>query len=206
MSNSTIEVPISTRSIFAFTGPEGSGKTTQSHRLSMELGKPYVTTGDTIRYLADKDPGPLGEECRVMFANHTYLNGDSLLKILENRFSKNDVKEGLILDGGLRTIEETVNFPRMLSQSGLTLQVVVFYLRMAEEITYKRLLDGPDARRRKDDTREAIASRLAMFNLNLDKRLKFIKDQPGWQLVDIDAAVSIDNVYNRIIDKISCRG
>ncbi len=98
--------------IILFIGPEGSGKTTIAKQLAKEGGRPYITTGDIIRDLAANDTGFLGEECREMFATHTYLAGDTLLKILTGRFAREDTLDGFVLDGGLRTLEETKDFQK----------------------------------------------------------------------------------------------
>lgn len=104
--------------IVVFIGAEGSGKTTQAKTLALETGKPYITTGDLIRDLAANDNGVLVDECREMFEKHIYLSGETLLAILIDRFSKADAAKGFVLDGGLRTVEETADFQNMMDQAG----------------------------------------------------------------------------------------
>lgn len=184
--------------IVTFIGPEGSGKTTHALKLVEESGLPYVTTGDTIRALAASDPGELGDECRAMFAEGKYLSGETLLRILVERFSQDDVKNGLILDGGLRTLEETIAFQAMLDAAGLNLPMTVIYLQIPEEETYERLVRGKNARKRADDTEEGVASRLEKFNFQLQERLEVIKNQPGWDLIPCLAIDQEAEVYSRI--------
>ncbi len=190
------------KTITLFIGPEGSGKTTQAKRLAQETGKPYITTGDIIRDLAANDQGPLGDECREMFANKAYLAGPTLLKILVDRFSKEDTKNGFVLDGGLRTLEETIDFRKMLKEAGRDLPLVVIYLRLPTGKTYERLLSGPNARKRKDDTYEAITSRLENFHFQLEERLEVIKSEEGWLLVELNAAPDPEEVYGNIVDSL----
>lgn len=185
--------------IIVFIGPEGSGKTTHALRLAEEIGKPYITTGDIIRDLAENDSGPLGDECRQMFATHSYLAGETLLQILVSRFSQADTKNGLVLDGGLRTLEETEAFQTMLEMAGRALPLTVIYLQIPEAQTYLRLIDGPNARRRKDDTPEGISSRLAKFQHQLNERLAVISGQESWTLLPIDATAPIEETYQKIL-------
>ncbi|MBI4157632.1 nucleoside monophosphate kinase [Candidatus Woesebacteria bacterium] len=184
--------------IILFIGAEGAGKSLHAEHLAKETGKPYITTGQIIRDLATNDPGPLGEECREMYKNKAYLAGPTLLRILVDRFAKDDTKDGFILDGGLRTIEETIDFRGMLRQAGRDIPLTVVYLIITEEETYRRLLDGPDARKRHDDTRESIASRLEKFKLNLKERLAVIKAEEGWGIIEIDAMDLPGKVYERV--------
>ncbi|OHA68004.1 MAG: hypothetical protein A3D59_02770 [Candidatus Wildermuthbacteria bacterium RIFCSPHIGHO2_02_FULL_47_17] len=188
--------------IIIFIGPEGSGKTTMAKCLAEETGLPYVTTGDIIRDLAENDKGPLGDECRDMFANHAYLDGATLLKILVHRFSQEDVAAGLILDGGLRTTEETADFASMLSEARLNLPVTVIHLRIPGWMSFERLM-GETGRNRNDDTIEGILSRLAKYYYHLGQRANVIEGQSNWKLVHIDARPAIESVYRGVSGKLS---
>lgn len=196
------ERPSLDRQIVIFIGPEGSGKTTHARLLAEETGKPYVTTGDIIRDLAQKDPGPLGDECREMFATHRYLDGGTLLKILVHRFSQDFVADGLVLDGGLRTLEETEDFTITLAEAGLNLPVVVVHLRVPGWMSFERLAIGAAARKRKDDTIEGVLSRLSKYYHQLGKRAAVIENRSGWKLVHVDATAPIETVYSEVIEKL----
>ena len=190
------------REIVIFIGPEGSGKTTHACLLAEETGKPYVTTGDIIRDLAQKDPGPLGDECREMFASHGYLDGATLLKILVHRFGQDDVASGLVLDGGLRTLEETVDFTSMLAEAGLDLPVAVVHLRIPGWMSFERLAFGEVARKRKDDTIEGVLSRLSKYYHQLGKRAAVIESWSGCKLVHIDATAPVEAVYAEVVGRL----
>ena len=184
--------------IIVFIGTEGSGKTTMAKRLAEETGLPYVTTGDIIRDLAKNDRGALGDECREMFANHAYLDGATLLKILVHRFSQEDVAAGLILDGGLRTTEETADFASMLSEARLNLPVTVIHLRIPGWMSFERLM-GETGRNRNDDTIEGILSRLAKYYYHLGQRAMVVENQSGWQLIHVNATGPVEIVYEKIV-------
>ena len=190
------------REIVVFIGPEGSGKTTHALRLVRESGRPYITTGDIIRDLAQKDSGPLGDECREMFASHGYLNGATLLKILVHRFGQDDVASGFVLDGGLRTLEETIDFPAMLDEAGLDLPVTVIHLRVPGWMSFERLIFGEAARKRNDDTIEGILSRLSKYYHQLGKRAAVIEEQPNWRLAHVDATGPVEAVYAEVVGRL----
>ncbi len=185
--------------IITFIGPEGSGKTTIAKKLAEASDKPYITTGDIIRDLAANDPGPLGEECREMFANHAYLSGETLLMILVHRFSQPDAENGLVLDGGLRTLEETLDFQAMLDEAGRSIPMTVMYLHIPDSVSIERLVTDENARKRDDDTLEGVRSRLAKFHHQLDERLKAIEANPNWELIEVDATISENKVYEEVV-------
>jgi adenylate kinase family enzyme len=181
-----------------FVGPEGSGKTTIARMLAEKSGKPYVTTGDTIRDLAQNDQGELGEECRTILAAKTYISGETLLKILVHRLSRSDVNKGLILDGGMRTIEETRDFQAMLDQANLVLPLTILYLQIPYLTSYKRLVYGKNARKRKDDTFRGVYSRLSQFHHRLHERVQIMQNQPGWELLPVDATKPVEEVFEEV--------
>lgn len=184
------------RRIIVFIGPEGSGKTTMAKRLAAASNKPYITTGDIIRDLAANDQGTLGDECRKMFADRRYLDGDTLLKILTHRFVQADVNSGFVLDGGLRTLGETIGFQAILEQSGNTAPLVVIHMRIPAWMSLERLALGKFARKRNDDTVDGILSRLSKFYFQLAQRSSVM--QKNWQIVHIDALAAPEEVYQHI--------
>lgn len=191
------------KEIVIFIGPEGAGKTTIAKLMCEETGKPYLTTGDILRDLAANDPGELGEKCRVMFAEHVYLDGETLLKIMVQRFALNDTTEGFVLDGGLRTLEETIDFSNILESAGRGLPVSVIYLNIPDEVSFERLVNGEKARKRKDDTAEGVGKRLMMFHKQLNERLAVITDTPNWKMITIDATQPVERVYEEVCSKIA---
>ena len=184
--------------IIVFIGPEGSGKTIQAEMLAGDCGMPYITTSGILHDLRVNDQSELGDEVRDMFENHRYLDGETLLRILAKRFSQDDVCDGFIVDGGLRTVFETAGFQQMLGEAGIFLPLVVVYMQIPEEISYQRLLE----RQRPDDTPEGIAKRLAKFNFELERRIEIISSEPSWTLVEIDATPAKEIVYAEVCEKL----
>ena len=186
------------KQIIVFIGPEGSGKTTTARRLCEETGKPYITTGNIIRDLAANNPGELGDSCRAMFTEQRYLDGATLIKILLNRIKQDDTAGGFILDGGMRTVEETQGFQSMLESANRCLPLMVVHLHIPGWMSFERLVSGPEARKRKDDTHDYILNRLSKYYLHLGQRVGIIKQQPSWELIHVDATKPKDDVYRQL--------
>ena len=188
--------------IISFIGPEGSGKTTIANLLCQDSGKPYLTTGNILRDLAANDPGYYGEQAREMFANHAYLDGKLLLEIMCNRFSQEDTRNGFVLDGGFRTVEETRDLEETLKQAGRNFPVTLVYLNIPTQVSFERLITGDNARKRGDDTPEALQCRLDKFNYQLRERLDIVKSNPNWNIVEIDATGPVEEVYRKVCDSV----
>ncbi len=191
------------KQIIVLIGPEGSGKTTIGENLAKNFNKPYITTGGIFRDLRDNDPGPLGDACREMFANNEYIDSKTLLDCLATRLTKPDTANGCVLDGALRTTEETYNFDKMLKTVGRGMPLTIIYLDIPAWTSFERLVTGPVARKRTDgkgggDTQAGVAKRLSNFYFGLRDRLNIIADQKNWNLVRIDATKNPEEVYKRV--------
>lgn len=185
--------------IIIFIGPEGSGKSTIAKKLAENSALPYVSTGDRLRDLRENDTTPLGDSIRTMFANHTYLSGTSLLQAMKGRYAEGDTEHGFILDGALRTQEEIEQFPAVLQQVSRALPLEIIYLTASEEVSIQRLVTGPGARGRSDDTVEGVRSRLTEYNKGLEHRLETIERLPNCTIHRIDASERIETVYENTV-------
>jgi len=188
------------KQIITVIGPEGSGKSTISRRLGEQFHKPYIATGDILREMATSNHPLYGQACNVMFDKHTYLDPQMLVDILANRLAQDDTKDGFVLDGGLRTLEETEKFGTVLDKAGLDLPMSVIHLRVPSWVSIERLTKDPNARNRKDDTPEAVLKRLSHFYNNLSQRMTLIKGHENWQLFHINAMRPVEQILENIYE------
>lgn len=193
--------------LLIFIGPEGSGKSTQAKKLSETLNLPYVSTGDIIRDKAQNDSSFIGDLCRNMLEEHTYLESKTLLSLLKSRLSEEDIKKGAIIDGALRTTEEIDTFEEMLiGTKAEGKDITVVSLKTAGWESVERLL----RRGRRDDSTEAILSRLSNYYSNLSERSSKIKK--NWKFVQVLANgltndrdekwEQIENTHKQIMEKV----
>ncbi len=85
-----------------FIGPQGSGKGTQAHILSKKLGIPHISTGDLCR----NAKGELGEQIKKTINTGALISDDLLIELLKQRLQESDVKNGFILDGTPRNMNQ----------------------------------------------------------------------------------------------------
>jgi adenylate kinase family enzyme len=189
--------------IIIFIGPEGSGKSTIARRLSVEIAKSYISTGDMVRDLAAHNKTKLGDECRKVLSANVYLSPRSLLLILTQRFNQSDVKHGFVIDGSLRTVYETKNFKSVLKKDHLSFPIIIFYLQIPREVSHERLVHGSNARRRQGDSLAGLDKRLDEFYFQLDERIKLIKYRHNWKFIEIDATPDPETVYQSVVSHLS---
>lgn len=184
--------------VINFMGPEGSGKTTLAKKLSTDSGKPRLVYGDIFRDLAANDQGPHGDECRAVFEEHRYIKPEILFEIMVERFKQDDLSNGFILDGAMRTVGEVQGFQEMLDQAGRVMPLTSIFLRVPGWMGIERILLAKD-RDREDDTPEAILSRLSHFYKDLGTRARTIREMSGWRLLHVNATGSKEETYDNVL-------
>ncbi len=88
--------------VVVLLGAPGAGKGTQAPLLAARLGIPVIATGDLFR-AAVRDGTPLGMEARRYMDAGQLVPDEITVKLLLERISRPDAKEGVILDGFPRT-------------------------------------------------------------------------------------------------------
>ena len=88
-----------------FLGAPGAGKGTQAARISAALANPAISTGDIIRE-AIRSGSDLGLELKSYIDQGMLVPDQLVVNLLTARLEKDDCKEGFILDGFPRTIQQ----------------------------------------------------------------------------------------------------
>ena len=130
-------------------GGPGSGKSTYSKYLTGHFDIPHVYTGDMMRDLQKKDP----EVAKIMDRGDL-VPIKKVMSALRIRLAKDDTKNGYILDGFPRNMEQL----NAMREEEISYNYVV-YLNVSEKEVIKRLT----SRGRKDDKPEIIKNRLKVY-------------------------------------------
>lgn len=88
--------------IIVLIGAPGAGKGTQARLLQERRDIPQISTGDMFREMETLDT-PLAHEVQKIMASGKLISDDVTYKIVEDRTSRADCKNGYILDGYPRT-------------------------------------------------------------------------------------------------------
>jgi adenylate kinase len=171
-------------------GPPGSGKGTQSLRISRALGIPHVSTGALLRH-AIRLGTPLGDSaCECVAAGH--LVPDALVnELVRERLGHGTARtRGFLIDG----------FPRNRAQLDVLLSWLhpealdaAIELAVPSEVVVQRLM----TRGRTDDTEAGIAARLGAYEVETSLMLRDL--EATGLLISVDADRPIDDVTTDIL-------
>ena len=88
-----------------FLGPPACGKGTQTNRLSDFLGFPHVDTGSLLRAEIAKESEE-GKIAKSFIDKGQLVPAELVGKIIEKRLGEEDCKNGYVLDGYPRSLEQ----------------------------------------------------------------------------------------------------
>ena len=142
-------------------GAPGSGKGTQGKILAERLGLPKITTGDLIRK-AMKDGRPLGLEARKYYDQGKLVPDNIVLGMIKEQLVRPEAKDGAILDGFPRTAAQAELVDKTLAERGQRLNHILL-LDVTEDELVRRMSARAQVEGRPDDTPEAIATRLQIY-------------------------------------------
>lgn len=118
-------------------GPPGAGKGTQARAISTEFGIPHVSTGDILREAA-RNGTSLGLAAKAKMDRGELVPDEVVCSIVEERISKPDCRDGVILDGFPRTLGQARFLDEYLHQNGSG-DPLVLNLQLEPELVVKRL-------------------------------------------------------------------
>ena len=166
-------------------GAPGAGKGTQAEIISKKLNIPTISTGNILRE-AIKNGTEIGLKAKSFMDNGKLVPDDVIIGIVKERVSRDDCKNGFILDGVPRTIpqaealeQQGVHFDRVVS---IEIEDSVIEARMTgrrvcgtcgasfhvtanpPKVEVVCDLCGKELIVRKDDTPETVRNRLRVYH------------------------------------------
>lgn len=118
-------------------GPPGVGKGTQAKDLSKKLNILHICSGDLLRQ-AVSDGSELGKKAKN-FMDKGELVPDSLVnQLIQKRIIQTDEKNGFILDGYPRNIQQAIELDKVLVNNQQEIDLVI-YLEANEKVIIQRL-------------------------------------------------------------------
>lgn len=183
-------------------GPQGSGKGTQGVRVGEALGVPVVSTGDVFR--ANVSQGTdLGREVKSIIDAGDLVPDELTSAVVRDRLSQADAAEGFLLDGYPRNLAQVMHLDEFLEGRDEKLDAVIALVVPREE-SLARLTARATEQGRADDTEEAIATRLGIYERETAPILSVYGTRG---IVDeVDGVGGLDEITARIFAALEARG
>ena len=124
--------------IIIMLGAQGTGKGTVAGLLSKSLNIPQISTGDIFRKnISEKTK--LGIEADKYISKGELVPDNITVPMIEDRLKCEDAKNGAILDGFPRTIEQAEELDKMLRKMEKEVNLVINLITPKEEIIDRML-------------------------------------------------------------------
>jgi adenylate kinase len=184
-------------------GPQGSGKGTQGVRVAEAFGVPVVSTGDIFRANI-KGGTELGLKVKAITDAGNLVPDDVTGEIVSDRLSQDDASSaGFLLDGYPRNAAQVAYLDGFLAESGASLDAVIL-LDVPREESLARITERAKVEGRSDDTEEAIAKRLDIYE---SETAPIVDTYAARGILDrIDGVGSLDDITARIFAALDARG
>lgn len=124
--------------IIIMLGAQGTGKGTVAGLISKEIGIPQISTGDIFRKnIIEKTP--LGIEADKYISKGNLVPDEITVPMVENVLSSEEAKNGAILDGFPRTMEQAEKLDEILEKKGKKVDLVINLVTPKEELIDRML-------------------------------------------------------------------
>lgn len=211
-----------------FLGPPACGKGTQTNRLSEYLGFPHIDTGSLLRAEIAKETEE-GKIAKSFIDKGQLVPADLVAKIIAKKLAEDDCKNGYVLDGYPRSLEqaekleiinkevdkdEDVSFKAIYFDidTQILLERIIYrqscpkcgeiYNKKFKPSKVENICDKcqVELKTRADDNEEVAKARFETYFEQTAPLVKFYEDKGV--LYKIDANGSIDEVWERLLEVI----
>lgn len=208
-------------------GPPGAGKGTQAKSIVERYNVVHISTGDMFRDNI-KNNTELGKRAKE-YMEKGLLVPDSLVNdMVKDRLSRDDVKEGFLLDGFPRTINQAQSLDEILKDLSMELTAVI-NIDVPADLLVDRIVgrrvcpecgrsyhiknnppktedicdhDQAHLIQRKDDNEETVKSRIAVYNKETEPLIDYYTKKG--LISNIEGSKSIELTFEdikRALDK-----
>jgi len=177
-------------------GPPGAGKGTQADILIKKYNIVQISTGDMLREEV-KLGTQLGKAAKSIMVKGNLVSDEIIISMIEKRIIKPDCKNGFILDGFPRTLQQAIDLDNILDKSNIYIDKVI-EISVDEDILLKRITKRALESKitRDDDNSEILKNRIVVYKKDTLPVLKYYKDLN--KLYSIDGMQSVERVSKDI--------
>ena len=203
-------------------GPPGAGKGPQAKSISNRYSIPHISTGDIFRKNISENT-PLGVEAKRYMDNGQLVPDEVTINMVKDRLQEEDCKNGYLLDGFPRTVNQAESLQEFLDERGEALDTALlievpkdfilermtgrrvcpacgasYHVKFNPPVDGKCELCGSDVVQRKDDTEETVKERLDFYERQTQPLIDFYKEKDSLSVVD--GTKAINEVFESICE------
>jgi adenylate kinase len=201
-------------------GAPGSGKGTQSKLISDQYNLAAISTGDLLRSAAANKSDPTSRKIAEIISNGMLVSNDLIVKVLQDRLKENDCKEGFILDGFPRSLEQAKLMNEIFNDNPVIINIVIdkdilvkrllgrfsckdcgaIYNRFFLETKVKNICDHCGSSNfiyRNDDDEEVIRKRMVVYQEQTKPMVKYYQDNNN-NIKSFDGAKNVNVIFAEI--------
>lgn len=204
--------------IIVLIGAPGAGKGTQARLLQERRKIPQISTGDMFREMKTLET-PLGKEVQEIMASGKLISDGITFKIVRERTTRDDCRNGYVLDGYPRTAVQAEQLETLAAEQTKIIQAIEVDVPRAElmrRLTGRRSCPvcgeiynvyskppkventcdlHPEAQlvHRADDNEESVSTRLATYD-DLTKPLIEYYEKSS-RLTRVDGTGDVEQIY-----------
>ena len=176
-----------------FIAPPAAGKGTQAELVQKKYKLPHISTGDILREISKED-SEIGEYVRETLASGKLVKDEITYQLIEDRLKKEDCKNGFIIDGFPRNLDQANEYDKILERLNYEVGNVIL-IDIDKEILEKRITG-----------RRLCEKCGAIYNINdenMTPKVESVCDQCGGKLYQRsdDNLESFQTRYQTYLDK-----
>lgn len=203
-------------------GAPGSGKGTYAKMLKDIFAVPHISTGEMFRK-AIQDGTELGKLAQSLIDKGNFVPDEITNELVKQRIAEEDCKNGFLLDGYPRNLNQAYAFTEILKELNIDLDAVI-NLDVAEEEIIKRIVNRRMCSKcgagyniitmpskvegicdvcnsplytRADDNEETVKVRLSVYNEQTKPLVEYYEALN--KIININSNQSIETVVNEIV-------
>ena len=98
-----------------FIAPPAAGKGTQAELVVAKYNLPHISTGEILREISKED-SELGHYVAETLASGNLVKDEITYQLIEERLKKEDCQNGFIIDGFPRTLDQAIEYDKILAK------------------------------------------------------------------------------------------
>ncbi len=209
-----------------FIAPPAAGKGTQAELVVEKYHIPHISTGDILREISKED-SELGNYVFETLASGKLVKDEITYQLIEQRLKKTDCKNGYIIDGFPRNLEQAIEYDNILKRLGYQVGNVILInideKTLEKRITGRRICEdcqtiynindessapqidsvcdncGGKLYQRNDDNLESFQTRYQMYKEKTEPIIEHYRKQNV--LYEVNGEDTVEKVFEQI-DKI----